>query len=190
MENERVEREQSQFQEDEFIDSRKPPPWRKQITVRAIVASLLIGIVYSVICLKLNLTTGLVPNLNISSALLAFVFLKSWTKVLQKAGIATTPFTRQENTIAQTCAVACYSISLAGGFASYLLGLNRRTYEETGVNTEGNNPRGIKEPGVGWMTSFLFVTSFIGLVVLVPLRKVLISSNYENRVNFWFQWCD
>ncbi|BAB11231.1 unnamed protein product [Arabidopsis thaliana] len=174
MENERVEREQSQFQEDEFIDSRKPPPWRKQITVRAIVASLLIGIVYSVICLKLNLTTGLVPNLNISSALLAFVFLKSWTKVLQKAGIATTPFTRQENTIAQTCAVACYSISLAGGFASYLLGLNRRTYEETGVNTEGNNPRGIKEPGVGWMTSFLFVTSFIGLVVLVPLRKVMI----------------
>lgn len=114
MENERVEREQSQFQEDVSIDSRKPPPWRKQITVRSIVASLLIGIVYSVICLKLNLTTGLVPNLNISSALLAFVFLKSWTKVLQKAGIVTTPFTRQENTIAQTCAVACYSISLAG----------------------------------------------------------------------------
>lgn len=60
-----------------------------------------------------------------------------------------------------------------GGFASYLLGLNRRTYELTGVNTQGNNPRGIKEPGVGWMTSFLFVTSFIGLVVLVPLRKVI-----------------
>ncbi|KAL1218166.1 Metal-nicotianamine transporter YSL2 [Cardamine amara subsp. amara] len=176
MENERVGREeQSQFPElDESIDSRKPPPWRKQITFRAIFASLLIGIVYSVICLKLNLTTGLVPNLNISSALLAFVFLKSWTKILQKAGIVTTPFTRQENTIAQTCAVACYSISLAGGFASYLLGLNRRTYELTGVNTEGNNPRGIKEPGVGWMTSFLFVTSFIGLVVLVPLRKVMI----------------
>uniref|UniRef100_A0A1J3HEJ5 Metal-nicotianamine transporter YSL2 n=1 Tax=Noccaea caerulescens TaxID=107243 RepID=A0A1J3HEJ5_NOCCA len=174
MENQRsVEREDDQFR-DEPIDSRKPPPWRKQITVRSIVASLLIGIVYSVICLKLNLTTGLVPNLNISSALLAFVFLKSWTKVLQKAGIVTTPFTRQENTIAQTCAVACYSISLAGGFASYLLGLNRRTYEQTGVNTQGNNPRGIKEPGVGWMTSFLFVASFIGLVVLVPLRKVMI----------------
>lgn len=54
-----------------------------------------------------------------------------------------------------------------------MLGLNRRTYELTGVNTQGNNARGIKEPGVGWMTSFLFVTSFIGLVVLVPLRKVI-----------------
>lgn len=170
-----VEREHNQcYEDDESTDSRKPPPWRKQITVRSIVASVFIGIVYSVICLKLNLTTGLVPNLNISSALLAFVFLKSWTKILQKAGIVTTPFTRQENTIAQTCAVACYSIALAGGFASYLLGLNRRTYELTGVNTQGNNPRGIKEPGVGWMTSFLFVTSFIGLVVLVPLRKVMI----------------
>ncbi|XP_010541500.1 PREDICTED: metal-nicotianamine transporter YSL2 [Tarenaya hassleriana] len=156
-------------------DMGKPPPWTQQITVRSIVASLFIGIVYSVICLKLNLTTGLVPNLNISSALLAFVFLKSWTKVLHKAGIVTTPFTRQENTIAQTCTVACYSISLAGGFASYLLGLNRRTFELTGgSSTIGNNPRGIKEPGVGWMTSFLFVTSFIGLLVLVPLRKIMI----------------
>ncbi|CAN8265027.1 unnamed protein product [Cochlearia groenlandica] len=168
------EREQHNEFNEEDSESRKPPPWNKQITVRAIVASVLIGVVYSVICLKLNLTTGLVPNLNISSALLAFVFLKSWTKLLHKAGIVTTPFTRQENTIAQTCAVACYSISLAGGFASYLLGLNRRTYELTGVNTQGNNARGIKEPGVGWMTSFLFVTSFIGLVVLVPLRKVMI----------------
>lgn len=118
MENERsVEREHNQcYEDDESTDSRKPPPWRKQITVRSIVASVFIGIVYSVICLKLNLTTGLVPNLNISSALLAFVFLKSWTKILQKAGIVTTPFTRQENTIAQTCAVACYSIALAGSF--------------------------------------------------------------------------
>lgn len=117
MDNERiVEREHNQCYEDESTDSRKPPPWRKQITIRSIVASVFIGTVYSVICLKLNLTTGLVPNLNISSALLAFVFLKSWTKILQKAGIVTTPFTRQENTIAQTCAVACYSIALAGYF--------------------------------------------------------------------------
>ncbi|KAJ6980938.1 hypothetical protein NC653_024344 [Populus alba x Populus x berolinensis] len=58
--------------------------------------------------MKLNLTTGLVPNLNVSAALL---------------------------------------------------------------DTERNTPGSTKEPGIGWMTGFLFVSSFVGLLVLVPLRK-------------------
>ena len=52
------------------------------------------------------------------------------------------------------------------------MGLNRRTYEQAGVGTEGNNPGSTKEPGIGWMTAFLFVTSFVGLLALVPIRKV------------------
>ncbi|RWR87651.1 metal-nicotianamine transporter YSL3-like protein [Cinnamomum micranthum f. kanehirae] len=150
------------------------PPWTKQITVRGLFASFVIGVVYSVIVMKLNLTTGLVPNLNVSAALLAFVFLRTWTKILQKAGFITTPFTRQENTVIQTCAVACYSIAVGGGFGSYLLGLNKKTYEMAGVDTEGNTPGSYKEPGIGWMTSFLFVVSFVGLLSLVPLRKIMI----------------
>ncbi|XP_022034808.1 metal-nicotianamine transporter YSL3 [Helianthus annuus] len=152
----------------------RTPPWQQHITVRGVVASLLIGIMYSVIVMKLNLTTGLVPNLNVSAALLAFVFIRTWTKMLHKAGFTTTPFTRQENTIIQTCAVACYSIAVGGGFGSYLLGLNKKTYEQVGVDTEGNSPGSYKEPGIGWMTGFLFVTSFVGLLALVPLRKIMI----------------
>lgn len=150
------------------------PPWTKQITIRGIIASVFIGIIYSVIVTKLNLTTGLVPNLNVSAALLAFVFIGTWTKLLQKAGFVSTPFTRQENTVIQTCAVACYSIAVGGGFGSYLLALNRRTYEQAGVDTEGNTPGRHKEPGVGWMTGFLFATCFVGLLALVPLRKIMI----------------
>ncbi|KAM3018362.1 hypothetical protein FF2_002120 [Malus domestica] len=149
-------------------------PWRRQITVRGLVASVIIGVIYSVIVMKLNLTTGLVPNLNVSAALLAFVFIRSWTKLLQKAGVVSTPFTRQENTIIQTCAVACYSIAVGGGFGSYLLGLNRKTYEQVGVDTEGNTSGSTKEPAIGWMTGFLFVSSFVGLLALVPLRKIMI----------------
>eukprot|EP00258_Populus_trichocarpa_P022295 XP_024438314.1 metal-nicotianamine transporter YSL3 isoform X4 [Populus trichocarpa] len=156
---------------DEPEDIKRIAPWTKQITVRGIVASIAIGIIYSVIVMKLNLTTGLVPNLNVSAALLAFVFLRTWTKLLSKAGIVTSPFTRQENTIVQTCAVACYSIAVGGGFGSYLLGLNRKTYEQAGVDTEGNTPGSTGEPGIGWMTGFLFVSSFVGLLALVPLRK-------------------
>ncbi|KAH9610782.1 hypothetical protein KSS87_014559 [Heliosperma pusillum] len=124
--------------------------------------------------MKLNLTTGLVPNLNVSAALLAYVLLKGWTELVHKAGFIATPFTRQENTVVQTCAVACYSIAVGGGFGSYLLGLNKRTYEQAGVDTEGNVSGSYKEPGIGWMTGFLFVSSFVGLLALVPLRKIMI----------------
>ncbi|KAI3457962.1 hypothetical protein Pfo_014625 [Paulownia fortunei] len=155
-------------------DVKRIPPWKKQITIRGIVASVLIGIIYSVVVMKLNLTTGLVPNLNVSAALLAFVFIRTWTKLLEKANFTTTPFTRQENTIIQTCAVACYSIAVGGGFGSYLLGLNKRTYEQAGVDTEGNPPGSYKEPGLDWMIGFLFVVSFVGLLALVPLRKIMI----------------
>ncbi|GLU12070.1 hypothetical protein SLE2022_287780 [Rubroshorea leprosula] len=171
---ERVEGEDVEEISNEQEDVKRIAPWTKQITIRGLVASLVIGIIYSVIVMKLNLTTGLVPNLNVSAALLAFVFVRTWTQLLHKAGMVPTPFTRQENTIIQTCAVACYSIAVGGGFGSYLLGLNRRTYEQAGPDTEGNNPLSIKEPGIGWMTGFLFVSSFVGLLALVPLRKIMI----------------
>ncbi|EOY23661.1 YELLOW STRIPE like 3 isoform 1 [Theobroma cacao] len=171
---ERVEREDLEEKNTETEDLKRIAPWMRQITIRGLIASFLIGIIYSVIVMKLNLTTGLVPNLNVSAALLAFVLVRSWTKLLQKAGFVATPFTRQENTIIQTCAVACYSIAVGGGFGSYLLGLNRKTYEQAGVDSAGNNPGSIKEPGIGWMIGFLFVSSFVGLLALVPLRKIMI----------------
>lgn len=97
---------------DEVIESQEG--WTEQITVRGLFVSMIIGIVYSIIVMKLNLTTGMVPNLNASAALVAFVFIKSWTKVVSKAGFVSKPFTRQENTIIQTCSVACYSIAVGG----------------------------------------------------------------------------
>lgn len=95
-------------------------PWNKQITIRGMVVSIMIGTMYSVIAMKLNLTTGLVPNLNVSAALIAFVFIRSWTKMLEKAGFVSKPFSRQENTMIQTCAVACYSIAVGGLRLKYL----------------------------------------------------------------------
>ncbi|MCL7042926.1 hypothetical protein MKW94_018354 [Papaver nudicaule] len=177
-------RERKQTEREEFEDSdlkpqeeeclRKIPPWRSQLTVRGLVASLFIGIIYSIIVQKLNLTTGLTPTLNVSAALLSFIFIKGWTKMLGKLGFNSAPFTRQENTVIQTCAVACYSVSIAGGFGSFLLGLNKKTYELAGVDTPGNTPGSYKKPEIGWMTGFLFVTGFVGLFSLIPLRKIMI----------------
>jgi hypothetical protein len=78
------------------------------------VAALLIGFVYTVIVMKLSLTTGLTPTMNVSAALLAFLALRGWTRALGRLGIACRPFTRQENTVVQTCVVACYTIGFGG----------------------------------------------------------------------------
>jgi len=38
--------------------------------------------------------------------------------------------------------------------------------------TEAKDANNIKDPHLGWMIGFLFLVSFIGLLALVPLRKV------------------
>jgi len=148
-------------------------PWQDQLTVRGMVAALVIGSVYSVIVMKLVLTTGLVPTLSVSTALVSFLALRGWTHALHRLGIASRPFTRQENTIIQACANGCYTIATSGGFGSTLLGMNKKTYELAG-NSPANVPGSYKEPGIGWMTGFLLAICFGGLFSLIPLRKVLV----------------
>lgn len=109
-----IERDHQEMEEQLPIGEIQPQKWSEQITLRGLLVSLMIGIIYSIIVMKLNLTTGMVPNLNSSAALIAFLLIRSWTKVLNKAGFVSKPFTRQENTIIQTCAVACYSIAVGG----------------------------------------------------------------------------
>ena len=89
-------------------------PWQEQLTVRGLVAALLIGFVYTVIVMKLALTTGLVPTLNVSTALVSFILVRGWTYALQRLGIASRLFTRQENTVIQACADSCFSIASSG----------------------------------------------------------------------------
>ncbi|KAF3794965.1 putative metal-nicotianamine transporter [Nymphaea thermarum] len=146
-------------------------PWKEQLTFRAFVVSFILGTLFSVIVMKLNLTTGIIPSLNVAAGLLGFFFVKTWTKLLEKVGILRQPFTRQENTVIQTCVVACSGIAFSGGFGSYLFGMSKVVASKS---SEGNNPINIKEPGLGWMICFLFIVSFIGLFSVVPLRKIMI----------------
>lgn len=98
------------------LELEQPQPWREQLTARGLVAAALIGSMYTVVVMKLNLTTGFVPTMNVSAALLAFLALRGWTGALARLGAAGAgrPFTRQENTVVTTCAVACYSLALCG----------------------------------------------------------------------------
>ncbi|KAD4586454.1 hypothetical protein E3N88_24055 [Mikania micrantha] len=154
-----------------IFESKKVPPWQSQLTLRAFVVSFILGILFTFIVMKLNLTTGIIPSLNVSAGLLGFFFVKTWTKFLDRSGLLTQPFTRQENTVIQTCVVASSGIAFSGGFGSYLFGMSERIAKQS---TEANSAQNIKNPSIGWMIAFLFIVSFLGLLSVVPLRKIMI----------------
>lgn len=150
------------------------PEWKDQITFRGLAASAVLGGLFCIITHKLNLTVGIIPSLNVAAGLLGFFFVKSWTSFLSKLGFSVQPFTRQENTVIQTCVVACYGLAFSGGFGSYLIAMDDTTYKLIGVDYPGNRAEDVKDPGLWWMIGFLFVVSFLGLFSLVPLRKVMV----------------
>nr|XP_010943908.1 probable metal-nicotianamine transporter YSL12 [Elaeis guineensis] len=153
------------------FDGKPVPSWREQVTFRAMVVAFFLSVMFSFIVMKLNLTTGIIPSLNVAAGLLGFFFIKTWTKVLEKTGLLQQAFTRQENTVIQTCVVAASGIAFSGGFGSYLFGMSERIANQA---TEADNAQNVKDPGLGWMIGFLFVVSFLGLFSLVPLRKIMI----------------
>lgn len=90
------------------------PEWKEQITIRGLVVSAVLGCLFCIITHKLNLTVGIIPSLNVAAGLLGFFFVKTWTSFLSKMGVFMKPFTRQENTVIQTCVVACYGLAFSG----------------------------------------------------------------------------
>ncbi|CAJ2629598.1 unnamed protein product [Trifolium pratense] len=153
------------------FEGKSVPTWQKQITVRAIIVSFLLSVLFTFIVMKLNLTTGIIPSLNVSAGLLGFFFVKTWTKVLEKSGLLNQPFTRQENTVIQTCVVAASGIAFSGGFGSYLFAMSPTVAKQSGA---ASGIMDVKIPGLGWMIAFLFVVSFLGIFSVVPLRKIMI----------------
>ncbi|XP_009344228.2 probable metal-nicotianamine transporter YSL6 isoform X1 [Pyrus x bretschneideri] len=158
----------------EADDDDRIPEWKDQITIRGLVVSAVLGSLFCIITHKLNLTVGIIPSLNVAAGLLGFFFVKSWTGFWGKLGFSVTPFTRQENTVIQTCVVACYGLAFSGGFGSYLLAMDDRTYNLIGSDYPGNRAEDVINPSLWWMSGFLFVVSFLGILCLVPLRKVMV----------------
>nr|DAD36042.1 TPA_asm: hypothetical protein HUJ06_006682 [Nelumbo nucifera] len=96
-------------------------PWKDQITIRGLVVSMFLGTLFCIIMHKLNLTVGIIPSLNVVAGLLDFFFVKSWTGFLSKLGFSIAPFTRQENTVIQSCIVACYGLAFSGNIFLFFL---------------------------------------------------------------------
>ncbi|KAJ4973050.1 hypothetical protein NE237_006224 [Protea cynaroides] len=174
--NKKLEEEESEEEEEELsveriFEHKKLPTWQEQLTMRAFVVAFFLSVPFSFIVMKLILTIGIIPSLNVSAGLLGFFFVKTWTKLLEKTGWLNQPFTRQENTVIQTCVVASYGITFSGGFGNYIFGMSDAVAKQT---PNYDSPLDVKNPQIGWMIGYLFLVSFIGLLSVMPLRKIMI----------------
>ncbi|KAH8482948.1 hypothetical protein H0E87_027626 [Populus deltoides] len=160
------EEQEEELSVERIFENQDVPSWRNQLTLRALVVSFVLSILFCVIVMKLNLTTGIIPSLNVSAGLLGFFFIKTLTKFLEKSGLLKQPFTRQENTVIQTCVVASSGIAFSGGFGSYLFGMSETVAKQLTEDSDA-----FKNPSLSWMIGFLFVVSFLGLFSAVPLRE-------------------
>ncbi|KAI3922877.1 hypothetical protein MKW98_007008 [Papaver atlanticum] len=157
---------------EELFEAKEVPAWQSQLTLRSVVISAILGFLFTFIVVKLNLSTGIIPSMNVAAGLLGFFFIKSWTSLLEKFGIQSQPFTRQENTVIQTCVVATSGIAFSSGFASYILGMTKVVADQGPASS--NTPNNVLKLELGWMFGFLVCVSFVGLFSILPLRKIMI----------------
>ncbi|KAK9868357.1 hypothetical protein WJX84_007164 [Apatococcus fuscideae] len=150
-----------------------PPPWTEQITVRAVVAAAILVFLLCLLSQRTSLGAGVTPALSVPAGLLGFFFIKTYTLLLQRIGIVTKPFTPQENTVIQTCAVAGAALVISGGFGYSLLAMDFTSYEVLGP-TAGNSASDVVEPVASKVFPLMFLTGFLGIFFLVNIRRMLI----------------
>ncbi|KAH7669243.1 Oligopeptide transporter OPT protein [Dioscorea alata] len=155
---------------DQTLEAAEVPEWTEQLTPRALIISLILGVMFNFIIMRMSLTIGIIPSLNISSGLLAFFMLKSWSQAFEKLCFSS-PFTRQENTIIQTCVIACVSVVQSGGFGSYLFAMSNNVAADF---SEAIDVKNIQVLGIGSTIAFMFLVSIVGLFIVAPIAKVMI----------------
>ncbi|XP_006646783.1 probable metal-nicotianamine transporter YSL7 [Oryza brachyantha] len=145
------------------------PSLSETITPRSLVFSFIIGATLSVVAMKVTLSSGFILSLSIPAGLLGFYVSRAWIRILDYFAVSHLPFTRQENTIIQTCVVACTSVTFTGGFGTYILAMSKKA---AGGDVKDDN--NIEEPSIAKMITFLFLISFAGMFIIMPFRKIMI----------------
>ncbi|KAM3369661.1 hypothetical protein ACQJBY_017516 [Aegilops geniculata] len=162
--------EDEQPSTERVFEGESVPSRSETITVRSVAVSIVLGCTLSVVAMKLALTSGFAPSLAMPAGLLGFFLPRLWMQLMDSCEASQLPFTRQENTVIQTCVVACTSIAYSGGFGTYILAMSKHS-AEGGVGSDGLN---VEEPDIGRMIVFLLLTSFAGILAIMPFRDSLI----------------
>jgi len=77
--------------------------WTEQITVRSVVASILLGTILSSVGMNLVFMTGVVPSLNIPAAMLSLILLKIWTHILWRFDVFHEPLACYQVVLDRSC---------------------------------------------------------------------------------------
>ncbi|KAK1614044.1 hypothetical protein QYE76_019561 [Lolium multiflorum] len=145
------------------------PSLSETITARSLAVSFVLAVTLTVVAMKISLNSGFLPSLSIPACLLGFYLSRALIRTLDYLEVSHLPFTRQENTVIQTCVVACTNIAFSGGFGTFLLAMGGNS---AGVTMKHDN--NIEEPGIIRMVGFLFLVSFAGIFIIMPFRKVMV----------------
>lgn len=142
------------------------------LTVKALIAGVLVGGFCSFLALYYSLKTGVIPSLNILSGLGGFLIVRLFLRL----GIFRGIFTPQENAVVQTIAVACYAVSSTGiGFGAGYLAMSYNAFVDLGGEAfEGN--RESDTFALTWPRNLLWCLSlsFFGFFIAFPVRDYVI----------------
>ncbi|BGP17536.1 hypothetical protein JCM10213_004078 [Rhodosporidiobolus nylandii] len=134
-----------------------------ELTFRAVVAGLAIGILLCMTNMYFGLQTGWISMMSLQASLLGFAVFK----VLPKSPwFSQRPLTIHENIVLQTTAVATGTLPLAAGMVGIIPALAQLTPE-----TDNSSPI---IPSGGALLAWSFGVAFFGVFLAVPLRRQVV----------------
>ncbi|TVU18566.1 hypothetical protein EJB05_34672, partial [Eragrostis curvula] len=154
------------------FDVRPLPGFWRQVTPRAMLVSAVLGALFCFIALRIYMTAGLVPSFNMPATVLSFFFLKWTVKLINSCGMATLPFTRQENIFVLTVVNTCIQMTLTGGFANCIIAMST-SVAQTLVDHPSKTDI-VDNVDIGKHMIFLFLNGLAGVLVTVPFKQIML----------------
>ncbi|ORX39095.1 OPT oligopeptide transporter protein-domain-containing protein [Kockovaella imperatae] len=139
-------------------------PQGNDMTFRAIVVGLGVGVILCMTNIYFGLQTGWVSMMSLQSALLGFAIFRFIPRILPT--LMMTPFTPQENVILQTTAVATGTMPLAAGLVGIIPAL-----EMMKMDVDGRPPIVLD---YGHLVMWCLAVAFFGVFLASPLRRQVI----------------
>uniref|UniRef100_A0A0D9WED9 Uncharacterized protein n=1 Tax=Leersia perrieri TaxID=77586 RepID=A0A0D9WED9_9ORYZ len=157
----------------EAVFEKQPlPDFWGLVTLRSMAVSVLLGIVFCFVGMRIQMTTGFVPALNMPVTVLSFFLLKWVIMLLQKCGFSMMPYTRQENMFLMTCAITCLNLTVTGGYATAIVGLTSTVAKTLSDDVD---PKDIVDNvPTGKLMVYFFLIGMAGILSNVPFHQVML----------------
>ncbi|TVU18554.1 hypothetical protein EJB05_34660 [Eragrostis curvula] len=142
------------------------------VTLRALIVSAVLAVIFCFIDLRIHMTAGIVPSMNMPITVLSFFYLKWLVSLMKRCGIAAQSFTRQENTFVVTAVNGCVNVALTGGFATCTAGMSSIV-----AKTLVDNPNKsdiVENVDTGRYMLFLLLIGLAAVFVIIPFKQIML----------------